>query len=94
MINEMKVEHKNFKSCPGMKILKPRLPAAAIGLMAFRDLDDNELDLVNKYKIKHYYMKDIDVIGITEAVSQMLSTVCGSKSKIHVSFDIDSLDPL
>ena len=92
VINEINADQNNFKSCPAMKILKPRIPASALAHLAARDLDDNELDIINKYNIKYYSMKDIDNIGIAEAVIQILETTCASKSKIHVSFDIDSLD--
>ena len=77
-----------------MQILKPRIPASSLAYLATRDLEDSELDIINKYNIKYYSMKDIDNIGIGEAVTQILRTTCASKLKIHVSFDIDSVDPV
>ena len=73
-----------------MSVLKPLIPASDLVFIGSRDLDDSELDIINEFNIKHYSMKDIDEIGIQCAVNQILNTVCKSKSKIHVSFDIDS----
>ena len=92
VINGMERLHNNFKSCPAMKALKPSIPASDIVLIASRDLDDLELDIINEFNISHYSMKDIDEIGIIQTVHRILNTVCKTKSKIHVSFDIDSVD--
>lgn len=92
VIKGMERLHKNFSACPAMSALKPLIDSSAIVHFAARDLDDLELDIINEFNIKHYSMRDIDDLGMKKAVNQVLNGVCKSKSKIHVSFDIDSVD--
>ena len=63
--------------------------------IGLRDLDPEETILVEKYKIKAYCMSDIQRIGIQQVIKETLEhlTINNELLPLHVSVDIDSLDP-
>lgn len=66
------------------------LRCAAIGL---RNLDERERELVRKSGIRAYTMKDIDRRGVSAVMEEALAAVTAGGSAIHVSFDVDGVDP-
>ena len=62
-------------------------------VIGIRDLDIKEKLLLKKSKVTVYSMKKIDEMGLAEVVKEAL-TIAGKGSKaIHVSFDLDVVDP-
>ena len=60
--------------------------------VGLRDLDPFETETLQKLKIKYFTSEQVKTLGMA-AVSQMISDYIG-ESPLHISFDIDSLDPL
>lgn len=60
--------------------------------IAGRDLDEGEIDLINKSKGKFYTMDIVKNIGIKKTVEDMLNYFKERVDAIHVSFDLDSID--
>jgi arginase len=70
-----------------------KLKASEAVVIGARDLDDNEKDLLRESGILVITMRDIDEMGAAAAARQALEKL-GHLGKIHISLDMDSLDPL
>ncbi|MBX3467637.1 MAG: arginase [Planctomycetes bacterium] len=73
---------------PGPKVLPQRV--AQIGL---RDLDEVERRLLRESGIHAFTMEDIDRRGMASVMEQAVELIMDETDHIHVSFDIDSVDP-
>jgi arginase len=63
-------------------------------IIGARDLDPGEKDFIRKQGIACYTMHEIDRMGI-EAVMQQAIQIAGKDTDgVHLSFDIDSVDPI
>jgi len=71
----------------------PMVDAADIYQVGIRSVDMKEKHLVIKAGVVTYDMRRIDEIGMREAMNQILNDVREKDAYIHVSFDVDSLDP-
>jgi arginase len=79
---------KGFKWLHNIPVLRPdRL--VYIGL---RDIDEDEKEIIKQMRITAYTMEDVKLYGI-EKIMDMTLSLLKTKS-IHVSWDIDSVDPL
>lgn len=62
-------------------------------LIGIRDVDDGEQALINKLNFPTYTMKQVKREGITKVTKKMLNKLVENVDFLHVSFDIDSIDP-
>ncbi|MCE7734136.1 MAG: arginase [Candidatus Heimdallarchaeota archaeon] len=62
-------------------------------LIAARDLDPAEQKLLNESDVTVFTMKDIDEHGMANISSRAIEIATNGVDNLHVSFDIDSLDP-
>ena len=70
----------------------PAVEASRVALVGLRSVDAQERDRIRELGIKAYTMSDIDRIGIERAIRESLSHIAGP-GFVHVSFDMDALDP-
>ncbi|MEZ4667381.1 MAG: arginase [Anaerolineae bacterium] len=80
------------KCPPPLSIGERRLRPDRIVMIATRDLDPAEKVAVREAGIKVMTMSEIDENGMADVVRAALRTL-GPVEAIHVSFDMDSLDP-
>ncbi len=59
-----------------------------------RDLDDDEREMLQQSKITVFTMSDIDRLGMKEVVLKALDVARNGTEGIHVSFDLDVIDPI
>ncbi len=71
----------------------PKLQPPDLVLIAVRDLDPLEKILLKKSGITVYTMREIDERGISVVMKEALRRL-SHLSRLHVSLDMDSLDPL
>ncbi len=71
----------------------PMIAAENIYQVGIRSVDIKEKLLVQESDVMVFDMRRIDEIGMREAMSQILADVKAKDAYIHVSFDVDSLDP-
>lgn len=64
-----------------------------IVLVGARDLDDGEKTIIRTRGIHCFTMADIDRLGIHEVMSRALLYAGNDSDGIHVSLDMDALDP-
>ena len=74
--------------------LQPRLKAARLVYIGLRDVEREERRALERLNIPAYFMSDVDRLGLTRVVEDGLQRVDSEASRrIHLSFDIDALDP-
>lgn len=59
-----------------------------------RDLDSGERKAFKELGIKVFTMHEIDKLGMTEVINQAIAIASKDTDGIHVSFDLDSMDPV
>jgi arginase len=70
----------------------PAVDAERVALIGTRQLDAGERRLLREAGVRVYTMSEIDRVGIERAVRESLDRVAGG-GFVHVSFDMDVLDP-
>ncbi|GFS11477.1 arginase [Elysia marginata] len=79
---------------PGLDWCKPCLSAKDVVYIGLRDVDPAERLFIEKLGITSFSMQEVDKFGIREVVEKALKAVDPSgKRPIHVSFDVDVMDP-
>ncbi|HEY0615231.1 MAG TPA: arginase [Candidatus Elarobacter sp.] len=63
---------------------------AFIGL---RDVDDGEKRAIRELGVKAFTMADVDRMGMSKVVDEALTIVAEGENSVHVSFDMDGVDP-
>ncbi len=62
-------------------------------LIGGRDFDPEEAEAINRSKIRVYTMREIDELGMKEVMEEALKRAGRGVNQIHVSFDVDAVDP-
>lgn len=70
-----------------------RLSTKKIVYIGLRDVDKGEKKILREHGIKAFSMHDIDRHGIGKVMDMALGWI-GSDTPIHLSFDVDALDPM
>ncbi len=70
----------------------PAVDPSRVALIGTRQLDAGERLLLREAGVRVYTMSEIDRVGIERAVRESLDRVAGG-GFVHVSFDMDVLDP-
>jgi arginase len=70
----------------------PAVEPERVALVGLRSVDSRERERIRELGIKAYTMSDIDRIGIERAIRESLAHISGP-GFVHVSLDMDALDP-
>ncbi len=62
-------------------------------IIGARDFDDEEREMIHKSKITVFSMSDIDRLGMEEVVRRGIEIASQGTDGVHVSFDLDVIDP-
>ena len=79
---------EGFEWAKGLKVL----PAFNLVYIGLRDIDPLEKELIRKNKVTTYTMYHVDKYGIAKVVEMALKQLKDCDG-IHLSFDIDAVDP-
>lgn len=71
----------------------PKLTPDKIVQIGLRDIDDEEKKLIRDFGINVFTMEDIDRRGIHAVIQEALFLTMEDTEFLHVSFDIDAVDP-
>ena len=71
----------------------PKVQPDRCAVVGLRNLDEREKDLVRRSGVLAYTMKDIDRRGMAAVLDEVLDTLGRGGAALHVSFDMDSIDP-
>jgi arginase len=61
--------------------------------IGLRDVDPNEKRLLREFGVKAFTMTDVDKLGMVHVMEQARAIAGGGGRPIHVSFDMDAIDP-
>ncbi|XP_070079973.1 arginase-1 isoform X4 [Equus przewalskii] len=79
---------------PGFSWMTPCLSAKDIVYIGLRDVDPGEHYILKTLGMKYFSMTEVDKLGIGKVMEEALSYLVGRKKRpIHLSFDVDGLDP-
>jgi arginase len=83
-------------SVPGFDWFKPNLKPEDIAYIGLRDMDEFEKNMLKKHNIKVYDIDDVTELGIGRVMNEIIEyfNADGKDHPIHVSFDIDGIDPI
>lgn len=62
-------------------------------IIGAREMDPQEKELLRQSKITVFTMRDIDQVGMKEVVTEGIKIASRGTDGIHVSFDLDVIDP-
>ncbi len=71
----------------------PKIDPDNVVLIGIRQVDDGEREIVLRSGIHHYEMKLVDQRGIGPIMQEAIEFVSRGTTGIHVSFDMDAVDP-
>jgi arginase len=71
----------------------PKLNPENCVLIGIRSIDEAEKVNIKKLKVPIYTMNDIDKLGIHRIIAKVLKQFREKVDHIHISFDVDSVDP-
>jgi arginase len=71
----------------------PGVSEENVALVGLRDLDPGERERIRESDVSPYAMSDIDDRGLRAVVEEALDVATDGVDAIHVSFDLDFLDP-
>jgi len=64
-----------------------------VAVVGARSLDDAEVDALRESRVTVFTMSDIDRRGVSSVVADALDRACAGTEGLHVSLDMDWLDP-
>lgn len=82
--------HKNLTNINGYS---PKVLPENVALIGIRDVDFYEAKNIKKNKLNVYTMTEVDKIGIHRIISKVLYDFKSRVDHIHISFDMDGIDP-
>lgn len=75
------------------EISQAKLQAKNCVLIGIRNIDDEEKRILRESGIKYFSMRDIDEKGMFTVMREAIAHASDGTAGIHVSFDIDGIDP-
>ncbi len=70
-----------------------KIQAENVVLIGIRNLDQEEREFLRQTRVTVFTMRDIDQLGMKEVMRRALDIVTEDTDGVHVSFDLDVIDP-
>jgi arginase len=71
----------------------PKVDARNVALVGIRSLDEGEKVRLKRFGVQVHTMSDVDRHGIHRIMKKALARVTDGTDYVHVSFDLDAVDP-
>lgn len=71
----------------------PKIHPEDTVLIGIRSIDESEKDLIHENGVTVFTMRDIDERGMSEVIHEAIDIATRKSNGLHVSFDVDALDP-
>lgn len=78
-------------NCAGFS---PKILPGDVCMIGVNDIDEEESRFLNKLGVKVFTLMDIERLGIVRVAEEALKVVTDKCDLVHVSLDVDVLDPL
>jgi len=93
------MKHPATHNLPAFKWLEqyPTLHPKNLVYIGLRDVDGGEKEIIREFGIKTFSMQDVDKYGISQVMEKAISYLTNDRRTdvpIHLSLDIDGVDPL
>jgi arginase len=85
---------RGTRNLVGKMDVKTRVCECNCVLIGARDLDPQERELLKKSDVTVFTMRDIDEQGMYRIMKKALKIACSGTDALHVSFDLDVMDPV
>ncbi len=72
----------------------PKIKPEHVAIIGVRSLDEGEKQLIRELGIKVYTMHEVDRMGMARIMEETIAYFSQHTDGVHVSFDLDSLDPV
>ncbi len=72
----------------------PAVDPEDVALIGIRAIDPPEAAVIRASGVHTWTMRDIDQLGLRVVMEQAIATLMGRCDRLHVSFDVDYLDPM
>lgn len=72
----------------------PKIKPEHVTIIGARSLDEGEKELIHKLGINVYTMHEVDRLGMAAIMEEVIDYFQKHADGIHISFDLDCLDPL
>ncbi len=72
---------------------QPKVGRDRTALIGIRALDEPERELIDECGVAAFTMKDVDHLGLSAVMNSALGSIGGDVEGLHVSFDLDVIDP-
>jgi len=70
-----------------------KLDPRNLAVIGLRSIDPGERELIKELGVAAYTMFDVDRLGMYEIASRVLEDMSRSVDHLHISFDVDGVDP-
>ena len=70
-----------------------KLPPENVCIIGLRDVDPKEAELLADSGVTYFTMRDVDEMGMRGVVEAGMKVAGKGKDGVHLSFDLDSVDP-
>jgi arginase len=84
---------KGHKQILDLFATNPIVDPARVVLIGIRDLDPGERATIKDLGVRTFTMRDIDELGMRTVMQEAIRTCSSGTAGIHVSFDVDGIDP-
>jgi arginase len=81
------------KALTGIGGADPKVDPRNVALVGIRSLDDGEKVRLKRHGVQVHTMSDVDRNGIHRIMKKALARVTEGTDYVHVSFDLDAVDP-
>jgi len=71
----------------------PKVDPRNVAMVAIRSLDEGEKVRLKRHGVEVHTMYEVDRIGIDKVMKDALARVTDGTDMVHVSFDLDAVDP-
>jgi arginase len=78
----------------GLDGRRPKIDPQNVSLIGVRELDEGERALLRESAVHVFTMHDVDRLGLPRVVELVLDRMAGQVQDLHVSLDLDVVDPL
>jgi arginase len=71
----------------------PKVDPRNVAMVAIRSLDEGEKVRLKRHGVEVHTMSEVDRVGIDKVMKEALARVSDGTDLVHVSFDLDAVDP-